>query len=135
MKYPLAAFAPFFAGVLLNTACSNYSESSRTDVNNDQKLSKEEVENRLVEAIFEKEDKNGDGKVTSSEWLIDNPDCPLEHFKVRDTNKDDVVKLAEFQEYADSSGLFDDFLSSVDLDGNDDITPSEAQNLCANATR
>lgn len=133
MKLLALLLIPPGAGMFL-TSCTTTNELARIDVNKDRKLSKEEVENRLVEAIFEKEDKNKDGNVTASEWAIDNPDCPLAIFKVRDTNKDGVVKLDEFQNYADSSGLFDDFLAGVDLDKNDDITPSEAQNLCARAT-
>ncbi|MGC6465456.1 MAG: hypothetical protein ACON5N_07720 [Akkermansiaceae bacterium] len=126
MNWPDPLLPLLLAGTFAVSSCASPSEVSRTDANRDNKLSTEEVENRLIDAIFEKEDKNKDGKVTKTEWANLNPESPDSFFEARDTNGNKVVELEEFHRYVDSSGLLDPLLDELDLDDDDIISIAEA---------
>ena len=110
-------------------SCASDSEFCRADVNGDQELTIEEIENRLVEAIFEKADKNRDGRVTSAEWSVVNPNTPVVHFYSRDTNKDEVIELQEFQDYVDETKMFDQALAKLDPSGDGCVSCLESEEI------
>lgn len=116
-------------GVWGFVSCASESEFSRADTNNDQQVSTEEVEDRLIEAIFEKEDRNRDGKVTPIEWSAVNPNCSIAHFHSRDTNKDQAIGLDEFQKYADDTKMFDKALLKLDPNKDGMISSAESQSI------
>ena len=131
MKQHLCLAALLLGGVWGLTSCAGKSEFSRADLNNDDRVTTEEIEDRLVEAIFEKEDHNNDGRVTAAEWGQVNPNSSADLYAVRDTNGDKVVDLKEFQDYADSSGMFDRALAQLDPNHDGFVSPVEAEKILA----
>ena len=115
--------AAFLAAAFLGSCAS--SSYDFADTNNDTKMSPEEFDRYMLEAIFAEADPNGDSKVTFAEWRAANPDGDTTKFNRPDTNRDGVVTPAEVKAHFDKEGTMDDLFAKMDTDGDGNLTQSE----------
>lgn len=115
------------AALLALAACqTSPNRFDQADLNGDGKLSRDEVHDYMVTAIFASRDANRDQKMTMAEW---DPNISAEDrrlFNLRDTNKDGVVTLEEAKTYSKKYGTWDGVIKLADTDKDGFISRSEA---------
>lgn len=113
MKHTLLHLLAGTGASLALLSCST-SVYDATDTNQDGRISTDEVEELLIDAVFASDDANNDGKVTLEEWKAANPNDDVAKFKVRDANGDGVISKDEFAAHAKGTGMFDKFIAELD---------------------
>ena len=112
---------------LLVSSCS--SAAKRADLNEDGKISIEELNQALVKAVFEAADENGDGSVTFEEWKQVFPKTTKREFMAHDLGKSGAFTLKEAQAYCKKHKTFDKLVGKVDSNGDGIIDKEEAGNF------
>ena len=100
---------------------------ARADLNQDGKLSREEVSDFVVHNVFDARDTNKDGKLTLEEWWPGNDPVETAKFKKRDLNGDGVVSLEEALHWGRTNRGWGDIMKEADTDRDGFITPAEAK--------
>ena len=115
------------AAAILATSCS--SAAKRADTNKDGKISTEELNEALVQAVFKAADENRDGSVTFEEWKQVFPDTTKKKFQAHDLGKNGSFTLEEALVYSKTHKTFDKLVSKVDSNGDGIIDKEEAGNF------
>ena len=120
------------AAVCLFTACqpAKTAKSKRfdeADTNNNGRLSREEISDKIVTEIFEGRDTNKNGKLTKAEWNVPGEQRRNSLFLEADINHDGVVTLAEAKAYGRARGMGDDFYKNADTNHDGSVSLKEAR--------
>lgn len=100
---------------------------ARADANKDDKLSRKEASDAIVEAIFKSYDANKDGVLTFAEWKQSDDTADAGLFAQRDTNKDGKLTLEESKASADRQNVFGKVFKEADTNGDGLMSRDEAE--------
>ncbi|RYD37875.1 MAG: hypothetical protein EOP86_02345 [Verrucomicrobiaceae bacterium] len=122
--------APLLFGIaisLLSASCKTAPPTrfQKADTNGDQKLSRDEMSDYIVDGVFSSLDANHDGKMTMGEWNTAKEAAAEKSFRQRDADKDGIVTLQEARNYAKTQKSYD--LTFEEADSNKDHFLSEAE--------
>ena len=115
-----------FASALLLSACAGSSGFDLADSNDDLKVSPQEFETYMLEAVFAEADADGNSQVTFEEWKAANPDAEPAKFRAPDTNRDQMVSPQEAKAHFAKQGTWADLFDQIDTDNDGYITSAEA---------
>jgi Ca2+-binding EF-hand superfamily protein len=88
-------------------------EFDQADTNHDGKVSPAELNNYIVNQVFNSRDANHDGRMTQEEWSGGDP-ARLAQFKKRDANGDGVVTKKEAIDYGRQHGIANQIFREAD---------------------
>jgi Ca2+-binding EF-hand superfamily protein len=97
------------------------------DANGDGQLTADEFNHYAVSGVFVTRDANHDNQMTMAEWNPQMDAAQKKEFKLRDTNKDGMVSLAEAEAYAKKKGTFTKDIKRADADKNGTVSREEAR--------
>jgi Ca2+-binding EF-hand superfamily protein len=121
---PVLALA---AASSLIVSCSTVAPFDIADGNADNKISQDEFDRYLLEAIYTEADSNSDSKITFEEWRTANPDAQKWKFKLPDSNGDAAVSPKELEAYFDREGKLVDLFNKIDTDNDGALDHAEIQ--------
>ncbi len=96
------------------------------DADDDQKVSLQEFERYMLEAVFAEADADGNAKVTFEEWKAANPDADPEKFRAPDKDGDRMVSPEEAEAFFAKQGTWADLFDKIDTDNDGYVTSAEA---------
>ena len=127
-KYPIqtAALAAIVAAALALTACTTPDGFTVADTDKDGRVSPQENERYMLEAIYAQADADGNSKITFEEWRQANPNADKEKFGYADLNNDGAVTPSEAEAHFDKMGTMADLFDKMDADDSGFVTRAEA---------
>ena len=111
----------------LIVSCSTVAPYDIADSNSDKKISQDEFDRYLLEAIYREADANADSKITFEEWRTANPDAKESKFKLPDSNGDAAVSPKELEAYFDREGKLVDLFNKIDSNNDGYLDQAEVQ--------
>ena len=111
----------------LIVSCATVAPYDIADSNSDSKISQDEFDRYLLEAIFAEADTNADSKITFEEWRTANPDAKKSKFKLPDSNGDAAVSPKELEAYFDREGKLVDLFNKIDTNNDAYLDHAEVQ--------
>ena len=110
------------------SAVASCAESAKdhADRNGDGRLSNQEVEYALTEAVFLKSDVNGDGTVTFVEWQKIYPDAKQSEFLRKNPSGKNAYTFEDTLAVFQKDKVFDRLIAKIDTDSNGYIDEKEA---------
>lgn len=111
----------------LIVSCSTVAPYDIADSNSDKKISQDEFDRYLLEAIYREADANADSKITFEEWRTANPDAKESKFKLPDSNGDAAVSPKELEAYFDREGKLVDLFNKIDSNHDGYLDQAEVQ--------
>ena len=114
------------APALFFPACAGSPAFDLADSNDDLKVSPQEFERYMLEAVFAEADGDGNGQVTFEEWQAANPDADPDKFSAPDTNGDKMVSTKEAEAHFAKEGTWTDLFDQIDTDNDGYITSAES---------
>jgi hypothetical protein len=101
-------------------------EFDRADTNHDGKVSRDELNEYIVNQVFDSRDTNHDGRMTEQEWTGGDPTRVAE-FKKRDLNGDGVVTKQEAITYGRRHGVANKIMKEADTNHDGALDRAEFQ--------
>jgi Ca2+-binding EF-hand superfamily protein len=105
---------------------STAGEFDRADTNHDGKVSRDELNQYIVNQVFDSRDTNHDGRMTEQEWTGGDPARSAE-FKKRDLNGDGVVTKQEAITYGRQHGIANKIMKEADTNHDGSLDRAEFQ--------
>jgi EF hand len=119
--------ALFGAAVMLPSCASGPDAFKEADRDGDGKLSRQELANVFLNAVYSAGDADGDSKITFKEWTTVDPKADKAAFALRDKDGDGAVTPAELKSYAEGKKSFDKLFQAIDTSKDGFVQRDEAK--------